>query len=147
MPDTVWVHGTTMQAEYTSRLSSVRPIGPFARIEGSKGQNTWVHFPVPTPPTAGNGKVKVGAVLLNFRTRTDQAWIHEVVLYDGATTVAEYRDLHLNGDHPGLRFEVPNTPEVQWALNVTVGVMFASDPPSIGSLTMEFNAAGCEFIS
>jgi len=149
MPDTMLtsvVHGTSMQAEYPNRLSSVRHIGPFARIEGAAGQNTWVHFPIPTPAVAGNGKLRAGAVVLNFRTRTSEAWVHEIVLYDGATTVAEYRDLHLSGEHPSERFDVPGHPEVQWALNVTVGVQFGPNPPTIQAMTMEFIAAGCEFI-
>ena len=149
MPDIVltsWVHGTSMQAEYADRLTSVRHISPFARIEGSAGQNTWLHFPIPTPAVAGDGRLRAGAVLLNFRTRTSEAWVHEIVLYDGASTVAEYRDLHLSGDHPSERFNVPDHPEVQWALNVTVGVQFGPKPPTIQSMTMEFIAAGCEFI-
>lgn len=141
-----WVHGTSMQAEYPNRLTSVRHIGPFARIEGSPGQNTWVHFPIPTPPVAGGGKLRAGAVLLNFRTRTSDAWAYEVVLYDGATTVAEFRDIHLDGDHPAERFDVPGHPEVQTALNITVGVQFASNPSTVPAMTMEFVAAGCEFI-
>ncbi len=149
MPDTVltsWVHGTSMQGEYQNRLSSVRHIGPFARIEGSASQNTWVHFPVPAPAVAGDGVLRVGAVLLNFRTRTEDAWVHEVVLYDGATTLAEFRGLHLSGDHPAERFEVQGQPQVRWALNVTVGVQFGPSPPNIQATTMEFVAAGCEYI-
>ena len=144
---TSWVHGVSMQAEYGNRLSSVRHIGPFARIEGSAGQNSWVHFPIPTPTVAGNGRPRAGSVLLNFMTRTADAWVHEVVLYDGAATVAEFRDLHLSGDHPSERFEIPGRPEVNWALNITVGVQFGADPPGIQSMTMEFLAAGCEFIT
>ena len=149
MPDTVltsWVHGTSMQTEYPNRLTSVRHIGPFARIEGSAGQNTWVHFPVPTPALVGDDKLQVSAVLLNFRTRSDQAWVHEVVLYDGATTIAAHRELHLSGDHTADRFEVQDRPELGSALNITVGIQFGTDFPNIQSTWMEFIAAGCELI-
>ncbi len=95
---------------------------------------------------AGGGKLRAGAVLLNFRTRTSDAWAYEVVLYDGATTVAAFRDIHLDGDHPAERFDVPGHPEVQTALNITVGVQFASNPSTVPAMTMEFVAAGCEFI-
>ena len=150
MPDsalTAWVHGTSMQAEYPDRLTSVRHIGPFARIEGAAGQNTWLHFPVPTPAVAAGGKLRAGAVLLNFRTRTSDAWVHEVVVYDGAATLAEFRGLHLSGEHPADRFEVPGSPEIQLALNITVGVQFGANPSTVQSMTMEFIGAGCEFIS
>ena len=143
---TACVHGTSMQAEYPDRLTSVRHIGPFARIEGSPGQNTWLHFPVPTPAVSGERRPRAGAVLLNFRTRTSDAWVHEVIVYDGAATVAEYRDLHLSGEHPSERFEVSGSHEVQWALNITVGVQFSPDATNVQSMTMEFVAAGIEFI-
>ena len=143
---TSWVHGISMQAEYPNRLTSVRHIGPFARIEGSASQNTWLHFPIPTPAVSGGEKLRAGAVLLNFRTRSSEAWAYEVVLYDGASTMAEYRDLHLDGDHPAERFDIPGHPEVQTALNITVGVQFAANPSNVSSMTMEFIAAGCEFI-
>ena len=143
---TSWVHGTSAQVEYASRLASVRHIGPYARIEGLAGQNAWVHLTVPTPPVTDGNKLKIGAVLINFRTRTDQAWIHEVVVYDGSATVAEFRDLHLSGDHPEQRFDIPDQPEVNWALSITVGVRFSDNPPTVASTTMEFNAAAGEFI-
>ena len=149
MPDTVftsWVHGTSMQVEYPNRLGSVRHVGPFTRIEGSRGQNTWLHLPVPRPVVAGDGALRVRAVLLNFNTMTDDSWVHEVVLYDGASAIAEFRNLRLTGQHPSERFEVPERPEVQWALNVTIGVQFSPDPPSLQSMWMQFVATGCEFI-
>ena len=143
---TSWVHGTSLQAEYMDRLVSVRHVGPFARVEGQGGQNTWVHFPIPSPASSGNGGAKANAVLLNFRTRGEDAWVHEVVLYDGAKTIAEHRDLHLSGDHSDARFDVPGTPGVELALNVTVGIMFGPNPATIQSTWMEFIAAGCEFV-
>ena len=143
---TSWVHGVGMQVEYANRLTSIRHIGPFARIEGSAGQNTWLHFPIPTPAIAGGGKLQAGPVLLNFRSRGEEGWVHEVVLYDGPSTIAEYRNLHLTGEHPAERFEVTGHPEVRWALNIALGVQFGAAPSTIQSMTMEFVAAGCEFI-
>ena len=143
---TTWVHGTSMQAEYPDRLTSVRHIGPYARVEGSRGQNTWLHFPVPTPAVGAGDGLRVAAVLLSFRTRTAEAWVYEVSLYDGAATAAHFPGLHLTGEHPSERIEVPGNPQVQQALNITVGVQFGSNPANIQSMTMEFNAAGCEFL-
>ena len=135
-----------MQTEYPNRLTSVRNIGPFARIEGSRGQNTWLHFPVPTPAAGPDEGLRVGAVLLSFRTRTPEAWVYEVALYDGASTAAHFPDLHLTGEHLSDCFQVPGNPQVRWALNIAVGVQFGSNPSNIQSMTMEFNAAGCEFL-
>ena len=71
-----------MQVEYLSRVTSVRPTGPFVRIEGSKGQNTWVHFPIPTPAVVDGARSRVGTALVSFRTRS-HATVHEVIVYDG----------------------------------------------------------------
>ena len=66
MPDskfTSWVHGSSMQVEYPDRVTSVRHTGPFVRIEGAAGQNTWLHLPVPTPTVADGTPMRVGAGL------------------------------------------------------------------------------------
>ena len=64
MPDnkfTSWVHGSAMQVEYLPRITAVRHTGPFVRIEGAGGQNTWVHFPIPTPSTNNGTRTKAEA--------------------------------------------------------------------------------------
>ena len=95
MPDrkfTSWVQGSSMQIEYPNRVTAVRHTGPCVRIEGTAGQNTWVHLPVPTPTVADGTPIRVGAGLVSFRSK-DRATVHEVIVYDG-----EKR----NADHTGL---------------------------------------------
>jgi len=136
MPDskfTSWVHGTSMQVEYPNRVTSVRPTGPFVRIEGSKGQNTWVHFPIPTPAVVDGVKSSVGAALISFRTRS-HAKVHEIIVYDGEERIAEHMDL-----------DVPGAPEVKQGINITVGVQFSSDAPDVRSMQIEIIGAGIEF--
>jgi len=148
MPDskfTTWVHGSSMQIEYLNRVTGVRHTGPFVRIEGAEGQNTWLHFPVPTPAAMNGNKVRVGAALLNFRTR-DRATVHEVIVYDGEKRIAEHMDLNLQGNHPDARFEVPGNPEVNHGLNITVGVQFGHNAPDVRSLQVEIVGAGIEFL-
>lgn len=147
MPDanfTSWVHGTSMQVEYPNRITSVRHTGPFVRIEGSEGQNTWVHFPIPTPAVVNGNRSRVGTALVSFRTRS-HAKVHEVIVYDGEKRIAEHMDLNLDGDHLGARFEVPGTPEVNQGINITVGVQFGANPPDIRSMQIEIVGAGIEF--
>ena len=147
MPDrnhTSWVHGTTMQIEYPNRVTSVRHTGPFVRIEGSEGQNTWVHFPVPTPAVVNGTRTKADAALVSFRTRS-HAIVHEVIVYDGEKRVAEHMDLGLEGDHLDGRFEIPGSPEVDKGLNITVGVMFKDKAPDTRALQIEIIGAGIEF--
>ena len=66
---TLWMHGANMQVEYPNRITSVRATGPFVRIEGARGQNTWLHFPVPTPAVIDGARMRIDGALVSFRTR------------------------------------------------------------------------------
>jgi hypothetical protein len=148
MPDnkyTSWVHGAGMQVEYPNRVTSVRHTGPFVRIEGAEGQNTWVHFPIPTPTVNNGHRTRAEAALVSFRTRS-HATVHEVIVYDGEKRIAEHMDVNLKGDHLNSRFEIPNTPEVNQGLNITIGVTFDRNAPDIRSMQVEIVGAGIEFV-
>ena len=134
-----------MQVEYSNRVTSVRPTGPFVRIEGSKGQNTWVHFPIPTPTVVEGARSRVGTALVSFRTRS-HATVHEVIVYDGEERIAEHMDMNLKGDHLDGRFEIPGTPEVNLGLNITVGMSFDQEAPDSRAMTVEIVGAGVDFI-
>ena len=143
---TSWVHGTSMQVEYSNRVTSVRPTGPFVRIEGSKGQNTWVHFPIPTPAVVEGARSRVGTALVSFLTRS-HATVHEVIVYDGEERIAEHMDLNMEGDHLNSRFDIPGTPEVNQGINITVGVQFGREAPDVRSMQIEIVGAGIEFFT
>ncbi len=142
---TSWVHGSAMQVEYLSRITSVRPTGPFVRIEGSGGQNTWVHFPIPTPTMSNGTRTKAEAALVSFRTRS-HATVNEVIVYDGEKRIAEHMDINLKGDHLDGRFEIPDTPEVDKGLNITLGVTFDQNAPDTRALQIEIVGAGVRFV-
>ena len=133
-----------MQVEYPDRITSVRHTGPFVRIEGAEGQNTWVHFPVPTPTVSNGRRNRAQAALVSFRTRS-HATVHEVIVYDGEKRIAEHMGLNLKGDHPDGRFEIPNAPEVAQGLNITLGVMFDNGAPDMRAMQIEIVGAGIEF--
>ena len=148
MPDrnfTSWVHGSSMQVEYPDRLTAVRHTGPFVRIEGSEGQNTWVHFAVPTPTVVDGTRTKVAAALVSFRTRS-HAKVNEVIVYDGEKRIAEHMDINLEGDHLDARFEVPGNPEANLGINITVGVQFGNNAPNVRAMQIEIVGAGIEFL-
>ena len=138
-----WVHGSTMQVEYLSRITSVRHTGPFVRIEGAGGQNTWVHFPIPTLAVSNGNATRAGCPV-SFRTRS-HATVNEVIVYDGEKRIAEHMAVDLQGDNLDARFEIPGSPEVQKGLNVTVGVTFAEGAPDTRSMQIEIVGVGIEF--
>ena len=96
---TLWMHGANMQVEYPNRLTSVRATGPFVRIEGARGQNTWLHFPLPTPAVIDGTRMRIDAALVSFRVR-EHASVHEIIVYDGDRRIAESMDLDLRGEYP-----------------------------------------------
>ena len=147
MPDrkfTSWVHGSSMRIEYPNRVTAVRHTGPFVRIEGMAGQNTWVHLPVPTPTVVDGASMRVGAALVSFRTRAN-AKVHEVIVYDGERRISEHMGLDLRDSHLEGRFEVPDNPEAGQGINITLGVAFDDSAPDARSMQIEIIGAGIEF--
>ena len=147
MPDqkfTSWVHGASMQIEYAARITSVRHCGPFVRIEGARGQNTWVHFPIPTPAVVNGANMQVDSAMVSFRTRAN-AVVHEVIVYDGEKRIAEHMDLNMRADHLDARFDIPGNPQVNQGINITLGVTFDSTAPDMRSMQVEIIGAGIEF--
>ena len=141
---TLWMHGANMQVEYPGRLTSVRISGPFVRIEGTRGQNTWLHFPLPTPAVVDGVRMQIDGAYVSFRTR-DHASVHEVIVYDGESRIAEHMDLDLRGDHLDARFDVPGNPEIKKGINVTLGVRFDDDAPDVRSMQIEVIGVGLEY--
>ena len=116
------------------------------RIEGSVGQNTWVHFPIPTPTVVEGASLRVGTALVSFRTR-DSATVNEVIVYDGEKRIAEHTDLNLQNDQLGARFDIPGTPRAGQGINITLGVSFGDNAPDARSMQIEIIGAGIEFLT
>ena len=141
---TSWVHGSAMTGEYLNRITSVRHCGPFVRIEGSEGQNTWLHFAVPTPTVQNGSATRAEAVSVSFRARS-HANVAEVLVYDGEKIIAEHLGMALKGDHLDGRFEIPGGPAVERGINVVVGVTFDAGAPDIRAMQVEIVGVGVDF--
>ena len=141
---TLWMHGANMQVEYPSRITSVRATGPFVRIEGARGQNTWLHFPLPTPAVIDGARMKIDGALLSFRTR-EHASVNEIIVYDGDQRILEHMDQDLRGEHPEYRVEVPGNPEINRGINIVLGVTFDSVAPDVRSMQIEVIGVGLEY--
>ena len=141
---TSWVHGSAMTGEYLNRVTSVRHCGPFARIEGSEGQNAWMHFAVPTPTVQNGNRTKVESVSVSFRARS-HANVAEVLVYDGEKIIAEHLGMEMKGDHLDASFEIPGAPEVDRGINVVVCVTFDEGAPDIRSMQVEIVGVGVNF--
>ncbi|PKB69570.1 MAG: hypothetical protein BZY77_04385 [SAR202 cluster bacterium Io17-Chloro-G5] len=133
-----------MQVEYPARLTSVRATGPFVRIEGTRGQNTWLHFPLPTPVVLDGVRMRIEGAYVSFRTR-DHASVDEVIIYDGESRIAEHMNLDLRGEHLDHRVDVPGNPEFHGGINVTLGVRFDDTAPDVRSMQIEVIGVGLEY--
>ena len=141
---TLWMHGANMQVEYPNRLTSVRATGPFVRIEGARGQNTWLHFPLPTPAVIDGTRMRIDAALVSFRVR-EHASVHEIIVYDGDRRIAESMGLDLRGEYPEHRLEIPGRPEIVRGINIVLGVRFDSAAPDVRSMQIEVIGVGLEY--
>ena len=135
-----------MQVEYPNRLTSVRATGPFVRIEGTRGQNTWLHFPLPTLAVVDDMRMNIERATISFRTR-DHASVHEVIIYDGESRIAEHMNLDLRGEHLNDTLDVPGNPHIHKGINVTLGVRFDDAAPDVRSMQIEVIGVGLEYSS
>lgn len=141
---TLWMHGANMQVEYPNRITSVRATGPFVRIEGARGQNTWLHFPVPTPAVIDGARMRIDGALVSFRTR-DHASVNEIIVYDGDQRIVEHTDQDLRGERLEYRVAVPGSPEINRGINIVLGVTFDSAAPDVRSMQIEVIGVGLEY--
>jgi len=139
-----WVHGHSMQIEYPDLLNVMWRAGFYMRIEGKPGTNNWFHFSIPTPVIVNDNRLRVGSVMLRFKTMSDDAIVQDIHIYDGEKKIAAHNNINLSGDHLFERFDVPGHPDIKWGLGISIGVKFGTD--SAKSPRMEFIAGGCDFL-
>ncbi len=140
----MWIHGHSIQIEYPDRISKIWRAGFFAHIEGKAGTNNWFHFAIPTPVIVDSRRLRVGSVLLVFRTKSADAAVNSIHVYDGDRKIVEYNGLNLTGELGMRRFDVPAHPSVVTGVGISIGVGFGVE---MMSHCMEFIAAGCDFVS
>jgi hypothetical protein len=111
-----WIHGHAIQAEQPEH-STVRRLGFYARVNGSGSQ--WFHFAVPTPVIVADYRLKIGSIVIRYRTGSADVRIKAVHIYDGETRIASHDGLSLTSTNwDAHRFDVPNHPHLQWGLGV-----------------------------
>ena len=138
----MWTHGHSMQIEYPERVLHVARFGSHISVEGKPGTDNWFHFAIPTPVIAHGARTFISSVLIEFATRSTDAIVRHVHVYDGRTKIAEHNDINLSGNIGLKRFDVAAYPAAQLGVGISVGVEFGVDPKSH---IMDFFAAGCDF--
>ena len=91
-------------------------------------------------------RMNIERATISFRTR-DHASVHEVIIYDGESRIAEHMNLDLRGEHLNDTFDVPGNPHIHKGINVTLGVRFDDAAPDVRSMQIEVIGVGLEYSS
>lgn len=144
----MWVHGHNVQIECPERLDVQGRMGFYVRLRGKPFTSNWLHFAVPTPVIVDSNRLRVGSVMIRFRTGPGVS-VYAVHIYDGETKIAAHDGLNMSPQDAFIspRFDVPTHPAIKWGLGISIGVKFgdaANLPPN--KLLLEISSAGCDFM-
>ena len=124
-------------------IASVVRKGGYIQVEGKSGTSNWFHFAIPTSVIVDDRRLRVGSVMLVFRTASADAFVQHIHVYDGDVKIAVHNDVNLSGNIGWKRFDVPNHPPVKLGIGISIGVGFGVE---MMDHHMEFIAAGCDFL-
>jgi hypothetical protein len=125
----VYVHGTSVQVEYTDRIASIFRRGFYTTIEGKPNSFNWFHFAIPSLVITGQEKVKGGFIY--FSTASNNVAVKNLHLYVMSQKVGASDNLNLYGDNP-LAYVPVNPPYllVYGPVNISIGVNFGAGTPN-----------------
>ncbi len=143
IPYASWIHGHSVNVEYPDRITNERRTGFSFAFDGKSGLTNWLHFAIPTPVIINDVRMRASSVMLSFKTGSVDAIVQHVHVYDGGAKIAEHNNVNLTKDHLFERFVIPDTPQMQWGLGISIGIGFGVE---MMSHHMEFFTAGCDFV-
>jgi hypothetical protein len=117
-----WAHGTDLQIELPSNVSSVRRYGFFTRVVGKPNTTNWYHLPIPTPVITHGNRLAIARAMLRFVTGGPSAVVRDVHIYDGESRIAAHQFVNLSGSQPFAVFGVAHKPDVFWGTGISIGV-------------------------
>jgi hypothetical protein len=139
----MWVHGHSMQIEAPANIANVWRAGFYVQVDGKPGTTNWFHFAIPTSVIVDDHRLRVGSVMLVFKTMSADATVQHVHIYDGENKLVEHNNVNLTGNVGFTRFDVPAHPQVKWGVGISVGVGFGVESMPH---RMQFMSAGCDFL-
>lgn len=139
---TMWIHGHSMHVEDNDAIAALWHSGFCIYVEGKPGSLNWLHAAVPTPTMVNGRRMRIIAILLICRTMSPDAIVRDIHVYDGDSKIGDINDVNLSGDIGLVRFAIPDQPEVQNAIGVSLGLGFGVELLAHG---MSVTAVGAEF--
>ncbi len=123
----VYMHGTSVEVEYTDRIESILRQGFYTTIVGKPNTFNWFHFAIPTIVITGNERVQGAQVL--FRTGSSNVAMKNFHLYVGTEKVGASDNLNLYGNN-GFGYITLSTPAYPYGpVGISVGVSFGAASP------------------
>jgi hypothetical protein len=137
----MWCHGHNLTIEDMGPLQVVR-MGNGTHLTSPGAFSTWVHLAIPTAVLVNDVRLRVGSIILQFKTGAG-ARVTAVHVWDGENRIAWWDKLNLSGVHLLERFDVQGDPEVKYGLGISMGVQFMPDQMP---RTMHIISVGCDFV-
>ena len=138
----VWIHGTSVQIENHSWAARSHRQGLFTTvIPSNETTSGWVHFAIPTPVIVNNVRLKAQSAMVHFTTG-QQASIGSVHVWDGETILYVKDQVNYKGNRAVVQEVIPNMPEVNWGVGISVLVNFNGTGPDAW---IRLIGAGVEF--
>jgi hypothetical protein len=132
-----------MQIEDADALAALWRSGFCIYVEGKPGSLNWLHAAIPTPTIVDGRRLRIRTVILVFRTMSADAIVRDIHVYDGDTKIGDINEVNLSGDVGLAQFDIPDCPEVQTAIGISIGLSFGVESLAHG---VSFTAAGVEFV-
>lgn len=147
----VWIHGTSVQAEREGYFVSKRYRGDSARFY-MHGEE-WFHFAIPTPVVLSGQRMALRKIYVLYSTiRTAKIMMIRVFGHSGnMIEINSPSPLGYSGDHyveldAQNSWEIPSKPLMKFGLGLSILVNFG--PPSpVGVPEIRFYGAGADFES
>ncbi len=140
----MWAHGHSMAIEFPNNILSERKLGYYYRVIGKANTTNWFHFATPTPVIVDNNRLSIDSAMLRFRSKSTNADVTAVHVYDGEIKILNRNGLNLSPKNFGLeRFNIRPRKDVKWGIGISVGVRFSGNTNTKN--TIEFAAAGVDF--
>ena len=137
--NTVWVHGTSVQAAEVENANTIERHGSGSRIKMNPFSQQWLHFSIPTQ----TGK-QIESITVDV-TATAHYSVDNIHVYHGHYRLATFDDLNLNGGRMGETYQIPEPFAVDRAIGISVQVKTGDDAGFNEPRKIEFHAVGAKF--
>jgi hypothetical protein len=121
------------------------PTGIGTDFNGQAGNFNWFHFPIPTPVIVMDVRANVARVMFLFHSDPNQAWVDEVMLFDGPNRIPLPSPTPFGGDFSQTMVEGQNRLAVAPPLPVMWGVGLSIRVHFVQTSQIRFVGAGVDF--